>query len=69
MNSYKNIYLHKEIMLDLENIHGFATCIYDVWWLGCVISTNETTEEMKVCFLTIMVLHRIFFSPNILLIH
>lgn len=31
---------------------GFLACKYDErWWLGCVLATNEETQEIKVSFL------------------
>lgn len=37
--------------LELEEIVGFVTCMYDKeWWLGCVISTTEN-EDVKISFL------------------
>lgn len=35
-----------------EDVVGFITCKYDQhWWLGCVLNSNEETQEMQVSFL------------------
>jgi hypothetical protein len=32
------MYFYEEMMLDLENIQGFVTCVYsDFWWLVYVL--------------------------------
>lgn len=36
--------------LELDEIVGFITCLYDKeWWLGCVINTEN--EDIKISFL------------------
>ena len=38
--------------LEIDEIRGFVTCEYEGhWWLGCVLSVQENTEEIKFCFL------------------
>lgn len=42
----------EEAEIELEEIKGYVTCIYDKeWWLACVLSVNYDTEEIKINFL------------------
>jgi hypothetical protein len=46
------IFTQGNMMLNLENIRGFVKCFYDDFQcLDCVLSTNETIEEVKTSFL------------------
>jgi hypothetical protein len=39
-------------MIELKDITGFLTCMYDhFWWLGCVLSVSEDSNDVKVSFL------------------
>jgi hypothetical protein len=39
-------------VIDLKDITGFVTCMYDnFWWLGCVLSVSEESNDMKTSFL------------------
>jgi hypothetical protein len=39
-------------MIELKDIKGFVTCMYDTfWWLGCVLSVSEESNDVKVSFL------------------
>jgi hypothetical protein len=39
-------------MIELKDITGFVTCMYDnFWWLGCVLSVSEESNDMKISFL------------------
>jgi hypothetical protein len=34
---------------ELEDIRVFVTCLYDIfWWLGCVLSVSEESNDMKI---------------------
>jgi hypothetical protein len=43
--------LHEEMMLNLGNIPGFVTCLQRLLWLGSILSTSETTKELKISYL------------------
>jgi hypothetical protein len=37
---------------ELKDITGFVTCKYDnFWWLGCVLSVSEESNDVKISFL------------------
>jgi hypothetical protein len=39
-------------MIELKDITGFVTCKYDTfWWLGCVLSVSEESNDVKISFL------------------
>jgi hypothetical protein len=39
-------------MIELKDITGFVTFMYDnFWWLGCVLSVSEQSNDMKISFL------------------
>jgi hypothetical protein len=39
-------------MIKLKDITGFVTCMYDTfWWLGCVLSVSEESNDVKISFL------------------
>jgi hypothetical protein len=39
-------------MIELKDITGFVTCNYgNFWWLGCVLSVSEESNDVKVSFL------------------
>jgi hypothetical protein len=39
-------------MIELKDIIGFVTCMYDNFWLlRCVLSVSEETNDMKISFL------------------
>jgi hypothetical protein len=39
-------------MIELKDIIGFVTYMYDnFWWLGCVLSVSEESNDMKTSFL------------------
>jgi hypothetical protein len=42
-------------MTELKDITGFVafvTCMYDTfWWLGCVLSVNDESNDVKISFL------------------
>jgi hypothetical protein len=41
--------LHDE--LDYGNIARYVACDYEcTWWVGCVFSTEEETDTMKIMF-------------------
>jgi hypothetical protein len=36
----------------LKDITGFVSCMYDnFWWLGCVLSVSEESNDVKISFL------------------
>jgi hypothetical protein len=38
--------------IELKDITGFVTCMYDnFWWLGCVLSVSEESNDTKISFL------------------
>jgi hypothetical protein len=38
--------------IELKDITGFVTCMYDIfWWLECVLSVIEESNDMKISFL------------------
>jgi hypothetical protein len=42
-------------MIELKDITGFVTCMCDnFWWLGCVLSVSEESNDMKISFLNLM---------------
>jgi hypothetical protein len=39
-------------MIKLKDLKGFVTCMYDnFWWLGCVLSVTEESNDVKISFL------------------
>jgi hypothetical protein len=39
-------------MIKLKDITGFVICMYDTfWWLGCVLSVSEESNDVKIRFL------------------
>jgi hypothetical protein len=41
--------------IKLKDITGFVTCMYDTfWWLGCVLSVGEESNDVKISFLRLM---------------
>jgi hypothetical protein len=39
-------------MIELKDITGLLTCMYDhFWWLGCVLSVSEESNDVKISFL------------------
>jgi hypothetical protein len=39
-------------MIELKIITRFVTCMYDnFWWLGCVLSVSEESNDLKISFL------------------
>jgi hypothetical protein len=39
-------------MIELKDITGFVTCIYDnFWWLACVLFVSEESNDVKISFL------------------
>jgi len=41
-------------MSGLKDVTDFLKCIYDsLWLLGCVLSVDENTNEMKITFLNL----------------
>jgi hypothetical protein len=39
-------------IIKLKDIIGFVTCICDTfWWLGCVLSVSEESNDLKISFL------------------
>jgi hypothetical protein len=39
-------------MIELKDITGFVTRMYDnFWWLGCVLSVSEESNDIKISFL------------------
>jgi hypothetical protein len=42
-------------MIELKDVRGFVTCKYDnFWWLGCVLSVSEESNDMKISSLILM---------------
>jgi hypothetical protein len=38
--------------IELKDITRFVTCMYDnFWWLGCVLSVSEESNDVKISFL------------------
>jgi hypothetical protein len=38
--------------IELKDITGFVTCMHDnFWWLGCVLSDSEESNDVKISFL------------------
>jgi hypothetical protein len=39
-------------IIELKDIRGFVTCLFDnFWWLGCVLSVSEESNDVKISFL------------------
>jgi hypothetical protein len=39
-------------MIELKDITGFVTCMYDnFWWLECLLSVSEESHDVKINFL------------------
>jgi hypothetical protein len=38
--------------IKLKDITEYVTCMYDTfWWLGCVLTVSEESNDVKICFL------------------
>jgi hypothetical protein len=41
-----------KVLIEFKDITGFVTCMHDnFWWLGCVLSVSEESNDVKISFL------------------